>query len=231
VIDFGEFLEDEFARADLMLWVHGREQVHHRDRAHAQLFEAPHARPHRILVQRQQYLALEVDPLGDRNAGPAARDRLGARRRRIPDLFLVAASQLDLVAVALGDEQSGVGTVHLDHRVVAGGGAVHDDLDLVAELGRAQAELFGELSDALHHAGALIVERGWGLVEQHFACGCDADQVGERSPDIDTQPVALGRVHEFAADDLPRRVARSRSVASISVVSVRSASDPVSTTP
>ena len=55
---------------------------------------------------------------------------IGAGIRRVPDLLLVDPAHLDLVAVALGDEQAGRRAVHLDHRVVGGGGAVHDDVEL-----------------------------------------------------------------------------------------------------
>ena len=85
----------------------------------------------------EQDLALEVDPLGDRDAGPPAGDRDRGRGRRVPDLLLVDPAHLDLVAVALGDEQAGGRTVHLDHRVVRGRGAVDEDVHLVAELAQA----------------------------------------------------------------------------------------------
>ena len=69
------------------------------------------------------------------------------------------AAHLDLVAVALGDEQAGGGAVHLDHRVVGGGGAVHEDVELRAELGEREPEALGQLAEAVHHADRLVVER------------------------------------------------------------------------
>ena len=106
-------------------------------------------------------VALEVHALGDRDARPAAGDRARARIVRVPDLFLVAAPQLDLVAVALGDEQAGGRAVHLDHRVVGGRGAVHEDVELARRTSASdEAEAVGELAEPVHHA-ASTGRRAW----------------------------------------------------------------------
>ena len=107
VFDVGELLEHDLARAPLVLRVHEREQVHHRDRAHAELLQALHAAPHGVLVERQQ----RPSPSKFTRSGIGMRARrraigVGPGIVRVPDLFLVAAPQLDLVAVALGDEQA-----------------------------------------------------------------------------------------------------------------------------
>ena len=123
------------------------------------------------------------------------RSRIGirARRRAIgigpgafgsQICFLVAAPQLDLVAVAFGHEEAGVGAVHLDHRVVGGGGAVHEDVELGAELRQRQAEALGSWPRPVHHADRLVVERARRLVEHDLARGRDANEVGERSADV-----------------------------------------------
>ena len=116
--------------------------------------------------------------------------------------------------------------VHLDHRVVAGGGAVHHDVELVAELGQRHAEVLSELAQAVHHAARLIVERRWRLVEHHVAISGDADQVGKGAADVDTHAVARHGVASFL-----RMSARSVVVAGSLIASVRSSSEPVNTTP
>ena len=122
-----------------------------------------------VLVEREQHVALEVHAFRDRDAGPPARDRDRARIVRVPDLFFVAAAQLDLVAVALGHEQPGGRAVHLDHRVVGGGGAVHEDVEVAAERVELDAETLRELLETVHHAGRLVVERRGRLVEHDLA--------------------------------------------------------------
>ena len=47
-----------------------------------------------------------------------------------------------------GDEQPGGRAIHLDHRVVGRGGAVHDDVELRAEIGKGEPE---PLTDQLPH--------------------------------------------------------------------------------
>ena len=155
-------------------------------------------------------VALEVHALRDRDARPPARDRDRARIVRVPDLFLVAAAQLDLVAVALGDEQPGRRAVHLDHRVVGGGGAVHEDVEVAAERVELDAEALGELLEPVHHARRLVVERGRRLVEHDLARGRDADQVGERAADIDSYPETHVRLVRLASRSRERVRARPR---------------------
>ena len=206
-----------------MLRVDEREQIHHGDRTNAQLLEPLHATPHSLLVERLHDRALEVHTFRNRDASPAPRNRSRARVIRVPDLFLVAATQLDLVPVPARDEESRGRAVHLDHRVVGRRRAVHEDLELRAEVRQCRSEAIRELLQTVHDAGRLVVERRRRLVEDDFAGGSDADQIGERAADVDTNAESAHRA--------PRRSARSRSVASTSTSSVRSSREPVSTTP
>ena len=121
-----------------------------------------------------------------------------------------------------GDEQAGGRAVHLDHRVVGGGGAVDDDVEVAAEVAEVEPEPLGELLDAAHHADGLVLERRRRLVEHDLAFGRHADEVGERPPDVTPDPVARRR-HAGSA----RRDSRSSLVAVSSTASVRSSSEPV----
>ena len=159
VLHVGELFEDDLAGATLVRRIHEREQVHHGDRAHAELLQTLHPAAHGVFVELEQDVALEVHALADRDASAAPRDRCRARIVRVPDLFFVAAPQLDLVAVTFGDEQAGGRAVHLDHRVVGGGGAVHDDLEFAAEPAEVEPEAVGELAETVHDPGRLVVER------------------------------------------------------------------------
>ncbi len=114
---------------------------------------------------------------------------MGPGRVRVPDLFLVATSKLDLVSVPLGHEQAGGRAVHLDHRVVGGGGAVHEDLELGTKLRQRQAETLGQLAEPGHDPDRLVFERARCLVEHDLTGWCDADEIGERAADVDSDAV------------------------------------------
>ena len=134
----------------------------------------------------QQRLALEVEPLGDRDAAAAAGDRERRRVRRVPDLLLVHPAHLDLVAVALGDQQA-------DGRAVLSRSSCCRRWWCRARRlrrpcrthARSVPKVLGQLRDAGHHAVGLVVERGRGLVEHDSAVGRHADEVGERAADVD----------------------------------------------
>jgi len=94
-----------------------------------------------------------------------------------------------LVAMAVARDEPRHRAGHLDHRVVGGRRAVHEDVEPAAEIGERHAEPLAELRQAVHDAGRLVVERRGRLVEDDLAVGCHADDVGERPPDIDTNSV------------------------------------------
>ena len=190
VFDVRVLLEHDLAGPPFVLGIDEREEVHHRDRADAELLQALDAAPHGVLVERLQHRTLEVHTLADRDAGAAPGDGRGARIVRVPDLFLVAPAQFDLVAVTFGDEQTRLRAVHLDHRVVGGRGAVHEDVEIRAERREREAEPLRELTEAVHHAARLVVERRGRLVEDDLAGGCDTDDVGERAADVDSDAIS-----------------------------------------
>ena len=229
VLHVGELLAQDLGGAPLMVGVHEREQEHDRHRPDPEVPQPAHAASDRVLVEGQDDLAPVVHPLWDRDPGPASGDRRGRRVRRVPDLLLVDAAHLDLVPVALSDEQPRRGAVHLDHRVVGGGGAVDEDLELAAEGSERHAEPLGQLRQAVHHPARLVLDGGRGLVEHHLTLRRDAEQVGERAADVDAEPVShrpCGTPEAQARSD-----ARRRAVASTSTASVRCSSEPVNTTP
>jgi hypothetical protein len=190
MVDVGKLLTHDLGSAPLVIRVHEAEQEHHRDRTHAELLQTLHAATHGLLVERREDLASVVHALRDRDARPPACD--GRRRgvRRVPDRFLVHAAHLDLVAVALGHQQAGRRAVHLDHRVVGGGRAVDEDVDLGAEVRQRAIQPIGELLEAVHDPDRLVIRRRRGLVEDDVTFGRHADEIGERPPDIHAHPVA-----------------------------------------
>ena len=135
--DTGAFLLGDLAHALLVLRVDEREHEDDRQRLEAELLQAPQRGAHGGFVERHDDLAFVVEPFGNADAPAALRDRRRRRQRRVPDVFLVAAAQLDLVAMALRGDQPGHRAAHLDHRVVGGGRAVHDDRGLRQQLARA----------------------------------------------------------------------------------------------
>src|SRR5439155_20895609 len=114
------------------------EEEDDRERLDALALHAPAGAAHGLLVERRDHVALEVEPLGDAVAAAARADGRRGRLRRVPDVLLVAAADLDLVAMALAGEEAGGGSRHLDHRVVGGGSALH------GVVGRGEERLAGE---------------------------------------------------------------------------------------
>ena len=123
-----------------------------------------------------------------------ARDRLGRGIRRIPDVFLVAAPELDLVAEARGDEQPGRRARHLDHRVVAGGGAVHDRCRR-----REQRVRVGVPAASASRPIPASTPSDWScgrrrrLLEHERPVGRQQHAVGERAPDIRSRSCSPSR--------------------------------------
>ena len=216
------FLGDDLAHALLVGGIQEREQEAHRDRLDALAAQPAHRLAHRVLVERRHHRAAEIEPLGNAEAVAPARDRRRRRERRIPDVLLEAAADVDLVAVALRGEQAGLRAVHLDHRVVGGGGAVHDEIGAREERSRVEAVAAREQLDSVHDAAALVVERSRHLEQLDSAVGQREDEVGERATDVDADPEA----HLYA-------LARSRSalVPSWSTARASSSRLPVNTTP
>ncbi len=228
VVDVGELLADDLGRAPLVVGVHEGEQEHHRDRPHAEL---PAAAARRAAPRPRRGASSTLPSKSIRSGiGMRARRRAiggGRRVRRVPDLLLVHPAHLDLVAVALGDEQAGGRAVHLDHRVVGGRGAVHERCRAARRARRAtRPKRSASWPRPFITPRRLVVERGRRLVEHDLARGRHADEVGERAPDVDADPVAHVRLRSGRVV-----AARAASVASSSTASVRSSSEPVSTTP
>ena len=207
--------------------VHEREQVHHRDRAHAELLQALHAAAHRLLVERRGRPC---------PCGPCARGSgcapAGGRSGSGPDTFGSQISSLWQRRSSISSRWPSVTSrpVFAPFISIIVLSAVVVPCTRMsscgAELAERETEAVGELPEPVHHAARLVVERARRLVEHDLAGGRDADEVGERAPDVDPDAVAhaqrLGRAHA-------RRGAAS--VAASSIASVRSSREPVSTTP
>ena len=103
-----------------------------RDRLDALLGERPGDRPDRVLVERDEHLAVPVEPFRDPEAQRPRDERDGLLEldvvQRRPDL----AADLEDVAEALGRDQRGPRDLALDDRVGRHGRAVDD----VAQAGR-----------------------------------------------------------------------------------------------
>src|SRR5262249_39939238 len=103
--DSGQLLGGQLPHPALVRRVDEGEEQDYRQRLDALPLHTPQRTPDRLLVERRHDIPLEVEPLGNAVALPARADRLRRRERRIPDVLLVAAPDLDLVAMAFaGDE-------------------------------------------------------------------------------------------------------------------------------
>src|SRR5207249_2659278 len=122
-------------------------------------------------------------------------------------VLLVAAADLDLVAMALAGEETGGGSRHLDHRVVGGGRAVHDEVGRGEERLAREALARREQRDAAEHALGLVVRRGRVLVEHEPSVPAGEDQVGEGAAHIDADAVTH---RALSATPKGRRATRAR---------------------
>jgi hypothetical protein len=189
-VDAGQLLRRDLADALLVARMDEREQEDDRDRLDLLKRQARERSPDRVLVERHDDVTLEVEPLGHADAAAPRADRRRGRRRRVPDVLLEAAPELDLVAMAVARDQAGHRAVHLDHRVVGGGRAVHDALGPREELLEGQLLARRETTETDHHPAALVVERARRLVEMERAVGAYQHQVREGTADVDPDAVA-----------------------------------------
>ena len=134
-------------------------------------------------------VALEVEPLGDAVAPAARADRRRRREGRVPDVLLVAAADLDLVAVALAGDEPGHRAGHLDHRVVGGRGAV-DDERRCARAARRASSPRAPRAAARPPSTPSDWSRGVvGCLSSTSAPSRDQHQVGEGAADVDADAV------------------------------------------
>ena len=171
----------------------------------------------------EDYVALEVDPFGDRDACPAPGDRQGSG---------IVGSQISSLCtrrISISSRCPWVTNSRLPRRSSRSWCCprIVVPCTRMSSVGRTASSeqrpvALGEQREPVHHPRRLVVERGRGLVEQDLALGCDADEVGERAADVDADAVArLGPVTRLGGTPVAARVAAA------STASVRSSSEPV----
>jgi hypothetical protein len=170
----------------------GSTKENDRQRLDALPLHAPQRAAHRLLVERRDDVALEVEPLRHAVALPPRADRRRRRERRVPDVLLVAAPDLDLVAMSRAGDETGDGARHLDHRVVGGRRAVHDQVGPREQLVERRLLARRELPDASQDAFRLVA-RCRGVLVEHQGAVADEHQVGERPADVDADAIAGAR--------------------------------------
>ncbi len=163
-----------------------------RDRLHALFFQSTDRLARCLLIELFDHLAAEVESLGQSESSTARRDRFGRAVGWIPNLFFVSAANFDLVAMAFGGEQSGYRSVHLDHGVVAGGGAMNYQIGGAEKPRHIGAFAARRIGDAVHHALRFIAGRGCRFAERDLAARSNQNEVGEGTADIDADFVAHG---------------------------------------
>src|SRR5439155_14821640 len=152
-----------------------------------------------VLVQLLQNVALVVEPLFQRQPETTGSDLERPRRGWIPDVLLVSAAQLDLVATPFRYEQPCLRTGLLDHRVIRRRCAVDDQIGFREEVAQLHAALLGELAQPLHHADRLVFGRRAMLPEREAALRVDDEEVGERPTDVDADPVPHSQILSMTA--------------------------------
>ena len=215
----GVLVHDHLPGASLVLRIQIRVQERNGDRGHAEGTETGGCLAHPFFVQRYVHRPFRSETLGHLEPHAPAGDGWGRFEGGVPDVLFEAAAQLDLVPVALGDDEAGGGTRHLDHGVVGDGGAVDDRLaafqkrlDVLVVLGHSQPP------QALQDAGRLVRRYRRRLLQEEGAIGSQQHAVGEGSTDIDAHTVSLGHdrtVPSAASSDRTVLVASSSTARSI----------------
>ena len=229
----GELLGDELGEALLVDRVHEREQGADRHGLDALARQTSDGAARGLLVEGRVDRAVEADAL--RHAEAPAPRYDGARRLQadVPDVLLVPAPQLDLVAKAVGGEQPRHRAVALDQRVVRDRGAVHERLDAPEEDVERQTLPSRELVEPFDDRERAVLGRAEALLEQH-AFGLEQGEVGEGPADVDADAPAHAALSPpsrgAAAWPAAARRSRSSRVAASSIARSKSSTEPVSTT-
>ena len=183
--DGGEAPLQERAELQLMGRVEIGEQQTYRDRLGASLRHLRCELLHGRRFEREQHLALGVDPFGHGET-VAALDQ----RPRLEPLQVVLAlavdalDERDVLEPRRGHVQH-LGPTPLQHRVGGHRGAVHDALD-------GGARHRGLVQHAQQRAQRRV-GRGRGLGDAHRPVGAERHQIGERAAGVDSQRRRRGR--------------------------------------
>ena len=166
-----------------------------RDRLH---LEGPDALDHRIqpgLVERNDDLALGVDPLPDLEAAAARHQHRRGVLEQVVEVRAGRAAQLQHVAEALGGDERDIGALRFQERVGDDRGGVGDEGDRSGVDG-----VFPHRrTHAVDHRGAEIARRGEHLGDARApALLVQHGDIGERPADIDPDPPAH-RAHPLPA--------------------------------
>jgi hypothetical protein len=137
--------------------------------------------------------AVEAHPFGDAEPAAARHQRGRRRQPHVPDVLLVAAPQLELVAEAVGGEEPGDGALALDQRVVGDRGGVDDRVEAGEERAESDALPCRQLLEPGHHGARGVVGRGERLLEHDGAVAAQEREVGEGAADIDADAAAHAR--------------------------------------
>ena len=166
-----------------------RVQIAHRDRFDPRLHQRRQARLERASVQRRRDRAVEAKTLAHAEPAHTRHQRHGRRHPQIVAIVLETLAHLDDVAVALGRQETDLGSLALEQRVGGDGGAVDDRFGLGEEPAQIRRQLCGQQRQAIDQADGRIRRRRGALGDRERALRVDRDQVGERAADVDADPV------------------------------------------
>ena len=178
--DVRQFLGEDVAHAAFVRGIDEGVQEADGDAFDALALQRGHQGAHGGVVERQQHVALVVQPLRDRQAQMARHQRLGQDDVEVVLVVTAFVAHRDDVAKALGRQQRGARALALDHRVGGERGAVDHD----ADVGGRDARGLEDVAHARHHA---LFRRGWR--GQHLGREAPAvvleRKVGEGAADVD----------------------------------------------
>ena len=159
------------------------------DRLDAGVLQRPQLRADLVLVQRTDLVAVGVHSAGNGNRVLERGERLGfgphdpCRQSAGHE----AARDLHDIAIALGHDQPDARALPFEHGVGRDRRAVEEELDL----GRIDARFLRDRSDPGEDPFRAVCGSRWRLLAPEFArFVVEQQEVGERAPHIDAQPIA-----------------------------------------
>ena len=176
-VDVGQFLAQDFARAQLVHRIHERIHVHHGDRLDAALFDHPCCALYVFLGKRRDDLAVRTDTLAHHQHVAPRHDQFGRIPIELESGNALGAAAAEHIAKALGGDQRGLDAFALENGVGGNRGAVSKRERLLTAYAGARQAIDHAVEEGRRRRGDLADPLLAGLQ-------IDPDHIGERTADI-----------------------------------------------
>jgi hypothetical protein len=176
-VDVGQFLAQDFARAQLMHWVHERVDIDDGNRLDAALADHPRGAPHVLFFKRRDDLAIRADALAHHQNVAPRHDQFGRIPVELEGGNALGAAAAQHVAKAFRGDQRCLDALAFENGVGGDRGAVTERERLLA----ANAGARQPVDHAVEEGG-----RGRGDFADPLLAGFEvhSDYVGEGAADV-----------------------------------------------